>query len=319
MSARLAERDAPVSGAWRAALALLEADLRRTGAAAATARAYLGDAEEFVVSCERASIGPDAVDPKAVRRYVASLSENGAAPRTVARKLASLRSLFRSLREHGEIAQSPADVVASPKRASTLPDVLKESEMERLLDGIPASEPLQQRDRAIFELAYACGLRASEIVGLDLGDVDYDGEQLRVEGKGGRTRFLPVGEQALRCVSEYVQRGRERTVAEARTPAPASSLRAPAAPLFLSRSGRRLGDGDVRRRLRMWAQSCRVPSHVHPHALRHSFATHLLDGGADLRSIQELLGHSSISTTQVYTRVESARLVSAYARSHPRA
>ncbi|MHB1467995.1 MAG: tyrosine recombinase XerC [Solirubrobacteraceae bacterium] len=302
---------------WQAALALHEDDLRRRGSAEATMRAYAADLSGFVAWCAERELEPAAVDPRAVRRYVAALSEQGGSPRTVARKLASVRSLFRTLREHGLIAQSPADVIASPKRASALPDVLKASEAERLLDAIGGGEPLQQRDRAIFELAYACGLRAAELVGLDLGDVDYDGEQLRVEGKGARTRFVPVGEHALQALSQYVNVGRE-TIARDASLAPASA-RDPRAPLFLSRSGRRLGDGDVRRRLRRWATRSALGSHVHPHALRHSFATHLLDGGADLRCIQELLGHASISTTQVYTRVESAKLRSAYARSHPRA
>ncbi|MHB1538030.1 MAG: tyrosine-type recombinase/integrase, partial [Solirubrobacteraceae bacterium] len=302
---------------WSAALALHEHDLDRRGSAAATKRAYASDLHAFAAWCGSDAPQPSAVDAKTVRRYLAQLSERGASPRTVARKLASLRSLFRTLREHGQIAQSPADVLTSPKRASTLPDVLKSSEVQRLLDSIPTAEPLQQRDRAIFELAYGSGLRVAELVGLDLGDVDHDGEQLRVEGKGGRTRYVPVGELATAALADYVAGGREAILRECRLPLPRP--RDPRAPLFLSRSGRRLTDGDLRRRLRRWARHAQVASHAHPHALRHSFATHLLDGGADLRAIQELLGHASISTTQVYTRVESARLRSAYARSHPRA
>jgi integrase/recombinase XerC/integrase/recombinase XerD len=194
--------------------------------------------------------------------------------------------------------------------------VLKAQEMADLLDSIPADGagradgvggPLVVRDRAMFELAYACGLRAEEIVTLDLADVEQDREQLRVEGKGSKTRFVPTGEVALAAVNAYLERGR-----------PGLSQDATEA-LFLSRSGRRLGTSDVRRRLRGWVKRAGVAGPVTPHALRHSFATHLLDGGADLRAIQKLLGHSSISTTQVYTRVESARLASAYARSHPRA
>jgi integrase/recombinase XerC/integrase/recombinase XerD len=151
-------------------------------------------------------------------------------------------------------------------------------------------------------------LRAEEVVDLELASVDFDGEQVRVEGKGGKTRFVPAGEPALRAVARYLERGRPALAAE-------DEQRA----LFLSKSGRRLSTSDVRRRLRAWARQAATQGAVHPHALRHSFATHLLEGGADLRAIQELLGHSSISTTQVYTRVESARLRAAYARSHPRA
>jgi site-specific recombinase XerD len=249
---------------------------------------------------------------------------------TVARKLASIRALFRSLREHGLIEQNPADLLAAPRRGSHLPQVLKAPEMARLLDGIPAgggSGPLDIRDRALFELAYACGLRAEEIVSLNVEDVDHEAEQLRVEGKGSKTRFVPAGEIALGALRHYLERARP-ALAQPQPDAPgiggqtlthaghrANDRRA----LFLSRSGRRLGTSDVRRRLRTWVGRVGVAGGISPHTLRHSFATHLLDGGADLRTIQELLGHSSISTTQVYTRVESARLRRAYARSHPRA
>ena len=162
----------------------------------------------------------------------------------------------------------------------------------------------------MFELAYSCGLRAEELVSLARADVDHDGEQVRVEGKGSKTRFVPVGEPALSALALYLERGRP---ALASGPAGAAGDA-----LFLSKSGRRLGTSDVRRRLRTWALAG-IAGACTPHALRHSFATHLLDGGADLRSIQELLGHASVSSTQIYTRVESARLRSAYARSHPRA
>ena len=160
----------------------------------------------------------------------------------------------------------------------------------------------------MFEIAYGCGLRAEEIVNLDLRSVEFDAEQLRVLGKGSKTRFVPAGEPALRAVARYLERGRAALAGDSEEPA-----------LFLSKTGRRLSTSDIRRRLRVWARHAAAQGAVHPHALRHSYATHLLEGGADLRAIQELLGHSSISTTQVYTRVESARLRAAYERSHPRA
>jgi integrase/recombinase XerC/integrase/recombinase XerD len=193
--------------------------------------------------------------------------------------------------------------------------VLSAREAARLLDGIPVSSPLELRDRAMFEIAYGCGLRAEELVSLSRSDVDHDGEQLRVEGKGRKTRFLPVGEPAMAAVRLYLERARP-----ALGSAPGNATEA----LFLSKTGRPLGTSDVRRRLRTWTSRVgaigeRGGGAISPHALRHSFATHLLDGGADLRSIQELLGHASVSSTQIYTRVESARLRSAYARSHPRA
>jgi integrase/recombinase XerC/integrase/recombinase XerD len=326
------------AGAWARALALLQDDLRRRDASPRTLRAYGRDAAQLAAWAARRGLEPADVDPKALRRYIASLSESGAAPSTSARKLAALRALFASLREHGTLAQNPADLVSSPRRGQSLPRVLSAREAARLLDGIPAAGPLELRDRAMFELAYACGLRAEEIVSLTRADVDHDGEQLRIEGKGRKTRFVPVGELALAALRTYLERGRPALA----TPAQGAALpddagsasaghagRGSAArtradrgsradALFLSRSGRPLGTSDVRRRLRRWTARLGVDA-CSPHALRHSFATHLLDGGADLRTIQELLGHASVSSTQIYTRVESARLRSTYARSHPRA
>jgi site-specific recombinase XerD len=313
--------------AWADASALLEGDLRRRDAAARTRRAYALDVAQFAQWASAGGLAPMDVDPKAVRRYVAHLSERppageGVAPSTSARKLAALRALFASQREHGHIPQNPADLVSTPRRGSHLPRVLSASEAKNLLDAIPVSDPLELRDRAIFELAYASGLRAEELVSLSLDDVDHDGEQLRVEGKGRKTRFVPVGEPAMAAVTAYLERARAK-LAEQAAPATAAhagqvASRVPQA-LFLSKTGRPLGTGDVRRRLRMWTTRIGVGEGASPHALRHSFATHLLDGGADLRSIQELLGHASVSSTQIYTRVESARLRTAYKRSHPRA
>jgi len=303
------EQAAALREAWAHAIDLLHEDLRRRDAAPRTRRAYGVDVEQFASwACGR-GLGPGEIDAKAVRRYVASLSEHGCAPSSSARKLAALRALFASERAHGLIAHNPADLISTPRRESRLPRVLSAREAAGLLDGIAAGSPLELRDRAMFELAYSCGLRAEELVSLHLEHVDYDGEQLRVEGKGRKTRFVPVGEQALAAVRRYVE------VARPALATPGGSTTA----LLLSKTGRPLGTGDVRRRLRAWTRRVGVGEGATPHALRHSFATHLLDGGADLRSIQELLGHASVSSTQIYTRVESARLRSAYARSHPRA
>jgi site-specific recombinase XerD len=327
-------------GAWAEANALLDGDLRRRDAAARTRRAYAVDVGQFARWAIGGGLAPEEVGPKDVRRYVARLSERspageGAAPSTSARKLAALRALFASQREHGRISQNPADLVSTPRRGSRLPRVLSAREAGGLLDAIvdrsPAdspARPLELRDRAMFELAYSCGLRAEELVTLSGADVDYDGEQLRVEGKGRKTRFVPVGEPAMAAVKAYVEHGRGKLAEQAVGVTRASAGRGASAryvelgeldALFLSKSGRPLGTGDVRRRLRTWTARVGIGEGASPHALRHSFATHLLDGGADLRSIQELLGHASVSSTQIYTRVESARLRSAYARSHPRA
>jgi site-specific recombinase XerD len=208
----------------------------------------------------------------------------------------------------GEATQNPAALLPSPKRGSRLPRVLGPDEISRLLDRIPASGPLEVRDRALFEVAYACGLRAEEIVNLDTDGLDFDSESVRVTGKGRRTRIVPMGEPAQRALRRYLETAR-----------PALAANRAEQALFLSRRGRRLSPSDVRRRLERWLREAAVAGRVSPHTLRHSFATHLLEGGADLRSIQELLGHASVSTTQVYTRVEPGRLRREYARSHPRA
>jgi integrase/recombinase XerC/integrase/recombinase XerD len=296
------------SPSWADALRLFDADLRRNGSAERTRRAYGTDLAELAVACSRQGLEPTDVKYAHLRGHAARLSERGCAPSTVARKLASIRAFFRTLVDHGVLSANPADLMASPKQPRRLPRTIDAVAVAGLLDKIPCTTSLEIRDRAMFELAYACGLRAEEIVNLDVASIDFDGEQLRVEGKGGKTRFVPAGEPALRSVARYLERARGALQGPEDEPA-----------LFLSKSGRRLSTSDVRRRLRVWARHAAHQGRVHPHALRHSFATHLLEGGADLRSIQELLGHSSISTTQVYLRVESGRLRAAYERSHPRA
>jgi site-specific recombinase XerD len=306
---------AAIGPEWRAALEAFEQDLRRRAVAEKTRLAYRIDSAELACWAQTRELEPTTIDVRALRRYAAGLTERGRAPSTVARKLAALRSFFRAQVDIGARAENPAELLGSPKRANRLPRVLKTAEVAALLDRIPQTTPLELRDRALLELAYASGLRAEELVTLDVESIDFDAETVRVEGKGGRTRIVPAGEHASRALERYLSRARpalEVHGAGAREPA-----------LLLSKSGRRLGTSDVRRRLRTWARhaATHAPAlaDAHPHALRHSFATHLLEGGADLRVIQELLGHASISTTQVYTRVESARLRSAYARAHPRA
>jgi site-specific recombinase XerD len=296
------------SDAWRAAMRAFDRELQRRGAAERTRRAYGVDLGQLALWCSASGVEADAVDYPVLRRYAAQLAGRGVGPRTVARKLAAIRSFYKSMVEQGEMRANPADLLPAPKQPQRLPRTLKAEDVAALLNRIPATTPLEMRDRALFELAYACGLRAEELVDLNLESIDFDAETVRVEGKGGKTRFVPAGEPALRSVTRYLERGRSVL-------ATSDDERA----LLLSKSGRRLSTSDVRRRLKVWARHASQQGAVHPHALRHSFATHLLEGGADLRAIQELLGHSSISTTQVYTRVESARLRAAYARSHPRA
>ena len=298
------------SPVWTAALEAFDEDLRRRAVAQKTRRAYAIDSAQFAAWAGERELEPATVGLRELRRYLAELSERGNSPSTVARKLAALRGLLRVQIELGAREENPAELLSSPKRPRHLPRVLRIEEVEALLDRIPASSSLELRDRALFELAYSSGLRAEELVSLDVESIDFDAETVRVEGKGGKTRIVPVGEHALRAVERYLQSAR-----------PSLDSGEPA--LLLSKSGRRLSTSDVRRRMRLWARraATRSPALIdaHPHALRHSFATHLLEGGADLRAIQELLGHATISTTQVYTRVESGRLRTAYERAHPRA
>jgi site-specific recombinase XerD len=275
-----------------------------------TRRAYGGDLDQFARWAAGRGLDPDGVGTRELRLYAGVLSEGGASKTTVARKLAALRGLYRHLVAEGRIEASPADLVASPRRDSYLPRVLKPGEVAAMLEGIPASTPLELRDRAMFELAYGAGLRAEELVNLDVTDLDADAEELRVEGKGGKTRVVPAGEPAWRTLERYLARGRAALAADGVRAEPA---------LFLSKTGRRLSTSDVRRRLALWTRRAGVRAGVSPHTLRHSFATHLLEGGADLRAIQELLGHASLGTTQTYTRVESSGLRRAYSRAHPRA
>jgi len=291
---------------WAEALSAYDRDLNGRGMAERTRRAYAVDLGQFVEWVGDQT--PGEIRHRDVRRYAASLSSGGAAPATVARKLASIRGLFDFLVRTERVGQNPADLVSSPKREEKLPRVLSAEQMRGLLERIPARTPLELRDRAMLELAYSCGLRCEEIVNLDLDSLDFETEQLRVLGKGSKERLLPVGEPAQIALRRYSERGRQALAGDPREQA-----------LFLSKSGRRLSNSDVTRRLGLWVREAALAGGVSPHALRHSFATHLLEGGADLRTIQELLGHASISTTQVYTRVDAARLRDAYAATHPRA
>jgi integrase/recombinase XerC/integrase/recombinase XerD len=293
---------------WQEALSLYDRDLNARGSAERTRRAYGVDLGGFAEWAGEQGLGPGDVRYRDVRRYAAGLSNAGAAAATVARKLAAVRGLYGFLVRTGRAGANPAELVSSPKGSEKLPRVLTTEQMRSLLERIPARTPLELRDRAMLELAYSCGLRCEEIVNLDEGALDFETEQLRVLGKGSKERLLPVGEPAQRALRRYLEKGRRALIADPREPA-----------LFLSKSGRRLSNSDVTRRLGLWTREAALAAGVSPHALRHSFATHLLEGGADLRTIQELLGHASISTTQVYTRVDAARLRDTYAASHPRA
>jgi site-specific recombinase XerD len=293
----------PAEASWEAALARFDDWQRARGMGERTRRAYHVDLRQLADWAAPRGLEPRDLSHRELRHFAGVLSERGAAKSTVGRKLAATRTFYRHLVERGELEANPAELVSTPKKDSYLPRVLKQAEVAEMLERIPAATPLDLRDRAMLELAYAAGLRAEELVKLDLESIDPDAEEVRIEGKGGRTRVVPVGEHAWLALQRYLARGRAAL--------DSGESRA----LFLTKTGRRLSTSDVRRRLKLKIRRAGVS----PHTLRHSFATHLLEGGADLRAIQELLGHASIATTQTYTRVESKRLKMAYMRAHPRA
>ena len=247
-------------------------------------------------------------DPEPVRDFVNGLRREGRKPSTQARKMAAIRSFYGfALRE--ELAdRDVAMLLDAPKAGSYLPDVLGPEEVARILDVPPRDEPVGIRDRAILELLYACGLRVSELTGLDTDRLDLPALQVRVIGKGNRERRVPMGDEARERMHRYLAGPRQAWTSGHPTPA-----------VFVSQRGARLARESVWRLVRGWAAAAGIEARVTPHTFRHSFATHLLEGGADLRVVQTLLGHASISTTQLYTHLTGERLREVYARAHPRA
>jgi integrase/recombinase XerC len=279
--------------------------------APATRRAYRGDVEAFAAWADRAGVSDAAkVDRLMLRRYLAYLATRRYSRRTIARKAAALRRYFAWLRRRELIAVDPSRRLTAPSGEARLPRVLAPSELEDLLepatDGARASgpAPVVARDDAMLELLYGSGLRVAELCGLGVGDVDLRGRSVTVWGKGGKQRRVPMSAPAVEAVGRYVSCGRASLV----------SVSTPAGTLFVNRRGKQITPRDVRRVL-----DRRSPVPTHPHALRHTYATHLLDGGADLRVVQELLGHASLRTTEIYTHVSTERLIGAYRSAHPRA
>ncbi|MDD4457401.1 MAG: tyrosine recombinase XerC, partial [Syntrophotalea acetylenica] len=242
------------------------------------------------------------VDVLLLRRYLARLHKRNCRT-TIGRKLSAIRSFFRYLVRQGALQVNPAETVATPRRERYLPKVLTVDEMFALIQAAASDEPLTVRDRAILELFYSSGLRVGELAALDVGHVDLAEGLVRVRGKGDKERIVPVGRMARQALDRYlVARGAPRQDH----------------PLFLNYRGERLSARSIERNLKKWLLHAGILKDASPHALRHSFATHLLDGGADLRAIQELLGHASLSTTQKYTQVSLDRLMDVYDRAHPR-
>jgi integrase/recombinase XerC len=252
---------------------------------------------------------PDEITPLDLRGYVAALHEAGYAKTSVARRLASLRSFFRFCQRDGLCSSNPAQALRNPRRDRKLPHFLSTEEVGRLLEAPPQGNPLGLRDRAMLETMYSAGLRVSELVGMNEGDLDLENGLVRVRGKGRRERMSPVGSFARRAIKRWLR---------ARSLAPGEA-RGPAAPVFVNKFGRRLTTRSVARTVEKHLKSSGLDARTTPHTLRHSFATHLLDRGADIRSVQELLGHKSLVTTQIYTHVSTASLRAAYEKAHPRA
>ncbi len=290
-------------------------DLEVRGASVATRRSYGADLLQLLDWLVGRGATVDELDRRMVRAYSADLGRRGYAPATLARKLSTLRGFLRYLTESGDLQADPSRLLLGPRRRRRLPRVLTVSEVERVLTAAGGADPLALRDRLLLELLYGCGLRSQEAVDLTLDDVQAAQEQIRVRGKGGRTRMVPVGEETTAALARYLARGRGALLAEASTPSGKPGRRAP---LLLSHNGRRLSTSDIRRRIVKYCVQAGVPA-ASPHMLRHAYATHMLERGADLRVIQELLGHASVSTTQVYAHVGGAHLRRMYDLHHPRA
>jgi len=239
--------------------------------------------------------------------YVDACRRAGLAPNTIWRRLVSVRMFYRFLVAEGHVRANPAQAFRTPRLWQRMPDLLSVDDVERLLNAPPADGPIGLRDRAALEMLYATGARASELCGLDLGDVNFEYSFVRCYGKRMKERLVPVGAKALEAVRRYMRQGRPALLRQAEQPA-----------LFLTRTGRRLTRAALWSRVRRHARAAGIAAPVHPHTLRHSFATHLLSGGADLRSVQVMLGHADISTTEIYTHVDRTRLKGIHRKYHPR-
>jgi integrase/recombinase XerC len=264
---------------------------------------------EYLTEAHGACPAPDGISVLELRGYVAAMHEAGYAKTTIARRLASLRSFYRFGQREGWTKTNPAKPLRNPRKGRSLPHFLSVDDLGRLFEAPPANEPMGLRDRAILETMYSAGLRVSEVVGLNMGDLDFEAGIVRVRGKGKRERLAPLGSYAVRALQRWLDLRRPSS----REAAGGES------PVFLNKFGRRLTTRSVGRMLEKYLALSGLDARTTPHSLRHSFATHLLDRGADIRSVQELLGHKSLVTTQIYTHVSTAALREVYERAHPRA
>ena len=273
-----------------------------------TIAAYSADLAAFGEFLEARGESWNRADRSTIRAYLASLSAAGLSRRSCARKVSALRSFYKVMHRDGHVDHDPMLGIQSPKPARNLPSFLTPEQAATLLASQTGDDPQDLRDRALVELLYASGLRVSELVALNLGQVDVQLKEARIIGKGRKERVVVIGQAALTSLQDYLDRGR-----------PALATRPGEPALFLNRFGGRLSDRSARTIVEEWRKKAGLPQHISPHTLRHSFATHLLDGGADLRVVQELLGHASLNTTQVYTHVSQTESRRAYDRAHPRA
>jgi len=294
-------------------------------ASAHTVRAYESDLDQFLrhtadrLHVKRTDLYPSQLDRDALRAFLAELHRQGQSRATAARKLAAVRTFLRYLRREGLLDGDSASLVSAPKQEVRIPAHLSEEEMERLVTAPSLDTPLGRRDRAILELFYASGLRLSELAALDVDDVNLSAQMARVLGKGGKERLVPFNSTTTASIRAYLG-DRERMVRDARGVRPIRMRgKRSDEPLFVNYRGARLTVRSIDRLVRRYGAASGVRAGISPHALRHSFATHLLQRGADLRAIQELLGHARLSTTQRYTHVNAARLLAVYRKSHPRA
>lgn len=279
------------------------------GAAARTSDAYSRDVNRFVTYARAKGVrAPFGATPRLLRDFVYHLKDVGLAPASIRRNVSAVRTYFRFLIAEGALVSDPSERLDTPKRWLTLPDVLSADEVQRLLDAVTLDEPLAFRDRAMLELAYGAGLRVSEWISLGARDVLFDDGLVRVFGKGSKERVVPIGRRAIGAVAIYLRELRPRL--ERGSGKGALFLNARGAPLS------RMGAWKI---LRKYVEKAALEKHVTPHTLRHSFATHLLEGGADLRAVQEMLGHADISTTQIYTHVDREYLRTVHRQFHPRA
>jgi integrase/recombinase XerC len=298
-----------------------------------TVRAYDSDVTQYLafVASESgkkmSALGPADLDMNSVRAHITGLNKAGKARSSVARKLSGLRTFIKYLRREDVIDHDPAAMAVAPKRDQTIPTHLSEPEIARLIETPDTGDPLGRRDRAILELFYASGLRLSELVAIDLEDLNLGDRMVRVMGKGGKERILPFNQSTVAAIKAWMKDragilgSREPGALRLRSGQAGNrkSKAAKADPLFINYRGTRLTGRSVDRLLRRYVAQCSTRMGISPHALRHSFATHLLQRGADLRAIQELLGHARLSTTQRYTHVNAAQLIDVYRKSHPRA